>query len=132
MLHRLLQSNQDMVSDFVQKYFNQPLTAFLDSQRNMEQYLRQAMGIKNAPPAMSDWTRLMWGPFNPSFWSRGSERPATGEAPPGPAAGSPQQAPETRETDLHRQIQALGRQVTRLQAELGKKTPRRKPRKSGR
>ena len=42
LLHRLLRSNERIVRDFADKYFNQPLSAFLDQQRNMEQYFRQA------------------------------------------------------------------------------------------
>ena len=71
MLHRLLRSNQELVSDFVEKYFNQPLTAFLDSQRNMEQCFRQAIGIQTPTPTVADWAKMMWGPFNPAFWSSG-------------------------------------------------------------
>jgi polyhydroxyalkanoate synthesis repressor PhaR len=110
MLHRLLQSNQELVNDFIQKYFNQPLTAYMDSQRNMEQYFRQAMGIKSAP-SMQDWAKLMWGPFNPSFW--------TGDRGAAPAAEQPAPAPQRQnEQDLKEQVASLGRQVARLQAEL--------------
>src|SRR6185369_3134878 len=68
MLHRLLRSNQELVSDFIQKYFNQPLTAFFDSQRNMEQVFRQAMGVQSPAPTVADWAKMMWGPFNTSLW----------------------------------------------------------------
>src|SRR5580765_2708356 len=99
MLHRLLRANRDIVGDFIGKYFNQPLTAFLDSQRNMEQRFRQAMGFQHPTPTMADWAKMMWGPLNPAFWSgegraNGShadpshDAAATGpEAPPSPTAG---------------------------------------------
>src|SRR4051812_42904889 len=39
LLHKLLRSSEQLVTDFVQKYFNQALDSFLDSQRNMEQLM---------------------------------------------------------------------------------------------
>src|SRR6516164_8936557 len=44
LLHRLLRANEQLVTDFTHKYFNQALMTFLDSQKKTEQYLRQAMG----------------------------------------------------------------------------------------
>jgi polyhydroxyalkanoate synthesis repressor PhaR len=133
LLHRLLRSNQEIVSDFVEKYLNQPLGAFLDSQRNMEQYFRQAMGFQSPSPTMADWAKMMWGPFNPSFWSQGGTPAGTahqqgsdvaGEAAPPTSAGATsaaqggegQQLPE-----LKQQLELLRRQVGELQAELGRR-----------
>ena len=48
LLHRLLRTNEQIICDFTQKYFNQALTAFLDSQKKAEQYMRQVMGLQ--PP----------------------------------------------------------------------------------
>src|SRR5690349_5287724 len=59
MLHWLLRSIQEIVDDFIQKYFNQPLTAFFDSQRNMEQVFRQAMGLHSPAPTVADWAKMM-------------------------------------------------------------------------
>ena len=69
MLHRILQSNQGIVQEFVHKYFNEPLSAFLDSQGNMERYVRRAFGIQPSAPTTADWAKMMWGPLNPAFWS---------------------------------------------------------------
>ena len=85
MLHRLLRSNQEIVSDFIEKYFNQPLTAFLDSQRNMETVFRQAMGFQSPAPTVADWAKMMWGPFNSSLWPNG--RPGTAQPPTSNPAG---------------------------------------------
>jgi polyhydroxyalkanoate synthesis repressor PhaR len=102
LLHRLLRSNEQLVNDFVQRYFNQALTAFLDSQRSVEQYMRQAMGLQSPAPTVADWAKMMWGPFNPSLWSgqRGQAgEPMTPPPPPPPPPpanvpgnGSPQPA----------------------------------------
>jgi len=63
LLHRILRANEQIVNDFVQKYFNQALNSFLDSQKNFEQHLRQAMGIPASAPSMLDLARMMWGPL---------------------------------------------------------------------
>src|SRR5436305_900237 len=81
MLHRLLRSNQELVTDFIHKYFNQPLTAFFDSQRNMEQVFRQAMGLQSPAPTVADWAKMMWGPFNPSLWGNGAKGPGAADVP---------------------------------------------------
>src|SRR6478735_819048 len=39
LLHRLLRANEQLVTDFTKKYFNQALEAFLDSQKKFEQSL---------------------------------------------------------------------------------------------
>jgi polyhydroxyalkanoate synthesis repressor PhaR len=108
MLHRLLQSNQDLVTQFVQKYFNQPLMAFMDAPRS-------------TGPGMADWTRMMWGPLNPSFWS--SDRPSTA----GPDGTS---APRGDQQEMRQQIESLRKQVADLKGpKRGRKAGgrRRKP-----
>src|SRR4029079_9638045 len=60
LLHRLLRANEQLVQDFTQKYCNQALAAFLDSQRKFEQSMRDALGLRSAAPTVADWTKLMW------------------------------------------------------------------------
>jgi polyhydroxyalkanoate synthesis repressor PhaR len=142
MLHRLLQSNEQMVGEFIDRYLNQPLTAFLDSQRSMEEYFRQALGMNKPAAGPSDWARAIWGPFNPAFWTKG--RP--GSNPASPAGSPPQQSQgaasngggptqETSDTTraLLEQIASLREQVARLQAgQPGAPAPRRPRRKNSR
>ena len=125
MLHRLLRANRDIVGDFIGKYFNQPLTAFLDSQRNMEQRFRQVMGFQHPTPTMADWAKMMWGPLNPAFWS--GEGRANGSHPdpshpPSAAAGaetaSPSAAGEPSNEQLKSQVEMLRQQMAELRAEL--------------
>lgn len=94
LLHSLLRANQQMVGGFVERYFNQPLAAFLDSQRNLERYVRQAMGLGGVGagvPTMADWTRMMWGTLAPPMWGAGGAGGAAGTSPTagegGPAGG---------------------------------------------
>jgi polyhydroxyalkanoate synthesis repressor PhaR len=99
LLHRLLRANEQLVVDFTQKYFSQAFMAFMDSQKKTEQYLRQAMGLQSAPAVMTDWAKLMWGPFNPAGWA--------GEQTP------------TQKTDQPTgQVQDLVGRITQLQQEL--------------
>src|SRR6478672_7255816 len=79
LLHRLLRSNEQILQDFVNKYFNQALEAFLTSRRSMEQYFRQAMGMQ-PPPAGMDWAKMMLGPFA-TIWS---QQKANGGGAPAP------------------------------------------------
>lgn len=130
LLHRLLRSNEVLVNDFVQRY-NQALSAFLDSQRSMEQYLRSAMGMPSPTPTMADWTKLMFGPFNPSLWSNPA-RPATGNAeasapppPPPPQTPPPPPVPENaaptnHQPDVREVVNELRQELAQLQEELGR------------
>jgi len=115
LLHRLLRANEQLLTDFTQKYFSQALMTFMDSQKKTEQYLRQAMGLQSAPAAVTDWAKLMWGPFNPTAWT---DRAAEAQAPNAPA-------PEVGE--LLEKIAQLQQELVRLQKKKPK--PRRgKPR----
>jgi len=51
LLHKLLRSNEQLVQDFTEKYFNQALTTFLESQRKFEKSLRGAMGLGSVAPS---------------------------------------------------------------------------------
>lgn len=125
LLHRLLRSNEQLVNDFVQRYFNQALTAFLDSQRSAEHYLRETMGLQSPAPTVADWTKIIWGPFNPSLWGgKGGQTPP----PPPAAAGPPAATQAPNNHDLHHVVDELRGQVADLQEQLRrkrKKSPRR-------
>jgi polyhydroxyalkanoate synthesis repressor PhaR len=109
MLHRLLRSNEQLVQDFIHKYFNQPLTAFLDQQRNMEQVFRQAMGFQSPAPTVADWAKMMWGPFNPGLWGNGTRVPAD--------SGPPQPNGDAGKDDLRSLVDDLREQVAELRAQ---------------
>jgi len=63
LLHRLIRANEELVRDFIDKYFNQALLTFLDSQHQYEQYLRQILQLQSAQPMLSDWPKMMLNPF---------------------------------------------------------------------
>lgn len=126
LLHRLLRSNEQIVNDFVQRYFNQALTAFLDSQRGVEQYLRQAMGLQTPAPTVADWTKILWGPFNPSLWSAqraaGSDASAAASPPPPPPPPTDDQALRPLVDQLQRQIADLQEQLSRSKKAQSKRS----------
>lgn len=81
LLHRLIRANERLLQDFTEKYFNQALDSFLQSQRQFETYLRQAIGLKTGVP---EWAR-MFNPFMGSFWSGLSSNGNGGPGPGNPA-----------------------------------------------
>ncbi len=141
LLHRLLRSNEQLVNDFVQKY-NQALSAFLDSQRSVEQYLRNAIGVHVPSPTVADWAKLMWGSFNPALWSPQQPPHMPQQAAPvepptssGPAPVPPQQQSQegdarpaaaapppgnngANDQQLRHQVDDLRQQVEHLQSQL--------------
>lgn len=67
MLHRVIRSNEQIMTDFVEKYFNQALSSFVEGRKAWEQYLRQSMGLAGGGPAMPgmDWFRTAAGTSRP-------------------------------------------------------------------
>lgn len=128
LLHRLLRSNEALANDFMQRY-NQALSAFLDSQRSVEQYLRSAMGMPSPTPTIADWTKMMFGPFNPSLWSQTGRTPADG-APPEPPPIPPQETvppqadpappPSNQQSDVREVVNELRHEIAQLHEELGR------------
>jgi polyhydroxyalkanoate synthesis repressor PhaR len=116
MLHGIIRSNEQLITDFVDKYFNQALTAFLESKRAYEQFLRRSMGLgadaagpQDPRGPAQDWLRMMM----PGLWPEHA-------SPPQASGGS---------DELQRTVEALRKQVTELHARLdAKPTQARKPR----
>jgi len=103
-LHRLIRANEQLVHDFTDKYFNRALACFLESHKNFEAYLRQAVGLTSNGP---DWTR-MFNPFaNPFLMAFAPQ--GNGHSPSEPSA-------ET--AALRRQIDELKAQMEQLQQKL--------------
>jgi polyhydroxyalkanoate synthesis repressor PhaR len=118
LLHQLIRANEPIVRDFVDKYFNQALKAFLSSQRQFDLYLRQAMGLQSTLPMGTDWARFMMGPFVPPLFSTSRpepERPASATPPPiGPA----NHATVANNGDLRRTLEELQARVAELQKQV--------------
>ena len=121
LLHRLLRSNQQLVLEFTQKYFSGALSAFLDSQKKTEEYLRGAMGLQTPPAAPPNWASMMWGPFHPAGWPPGA-------APPAP---SPEPPPQDLAAHLHKMRAQLDELQERLATERANSRRPKKSRKTG-
>src|SRR2546421_1253705 len=74
LLVRLIRMNDQLVKDFIEKYFNQALKSFLDYQQQVEEQIRRTHGLPTIFPTVSAWTKAMLQPFASPFTSR--EAPA--------------------------------------------------------
>jgi polyhydroxyalkanoate synthesis repressor PhaR len=116
MLHRLLRSNEQFLAHVVGKYFNRPLTAVLDAQRSAEQYWRPTAGNSAPAPKAADWTKIMWGPFDPSVW-RQDPTASAGQSDTSETVG------QSGTADLSRAVEQLRRELAELKSQ---KSPRKK------
>jgi polyhydroxyalkanoate synthesis repressor PhaR len=76
LLIRLIRMNDQLVKDFIEKYFNQALKSFFDYQNQLEQQIRQAHGLSSTFPSVSAWTKAMFEPFANAFAAEPAESPA--------------------------------------------------------
>lgn len=110
LLHRLIRANEEIIREFVDKYFNQALACFLDSQRQFEQYLRHLIHLQTSQSSIAEWTRLMMTPFDARNWT-------------GPFANGlrPNDAAEPEGGELREEIRELRDQVEALREAVAKK-----------
>lgn len=69
LLVRIIRMNDQLVKDFVEKYFNQALKSFLDYQQKVEEHIRRAHGLPSVFPSVSAWTKAVFEPFANAFTS---------------------------------------------------------------
>jgi polyhydroxyalkanoate synthesis repressor PhaR len=126
LLHGLLRSNEQAVTELARKYFENLLGVFLTSQKDLGGYFGRMIGLRNQPPTFADWARMMWGPLGVVPPNASGARSA-GAEPPGNGAAEPAPAPDLRhEMDqLRDQLETLRRQL----AEAGPKPSGRRPKK---
>ncbi len=110
LLVRIIRMNDQLVKDFVDKYFNQALKSFLDYQQQVEEQIRRAHGLPSVFPSVSAWTKAMLQPFT-SVLSGGASHP-----PAEPAAAPP--TPDT--AGLQHQVRELQAELARLKARHGR------------
>ena len=119
LLMRLIRMNDQLVKDFIEKYFNQALKSFLDYQQQVEEQIRRTHGLPSLFPSVSAWTKAMLGPLAAGFASRPQE-PSTPAAP----AAAPADTAE-----MQRRLQELETQNERLRRKRVRKKPVRRPKK---
>ena len=59
LLVRVIRMNDQLVKDFIEKYFNQALKSFLDYQQQVEEQIRRAHGLPTVFPSVSAWTKAV-------------------------------------------------------------------------
>ena len=63
LLLRIIRMNDQLVKDFIEKYFNQALKSFLDYQQQVEEQIRRTHGLPTVFPTVAAWTKAMLQPF---------------------------------------------------------------------
>ena len=120
LLVRLIRMNDQLVKDFIEKYFNQALHSFLDYQQQFEERLREVHGLPAVYPTVSAWTKAMLEPFTAAF---GSDKQRAGEAA---------EAPSGKTEELRALIKDLQGQVAKLRQNRPSQRPKKQPRKAKR
>jgi polyhydroxyalkanoate synthesis repressor PhaR len=118
LLHGLLRSNEQAVTELARRYFEQFLGVFLTSQKDLGGYFGRMMGLRGQAPTFADWARIMWGPL-------GVVPPGAQAAPPAPASSPGPHPPVAPENGLREQVESLRGQLETLQKQLADAKPRR-------
>lgn len=105
LLLRLIRMNDQLVKDFIEKYFNQALQSFLDYQRQFEEQMRVTHGLPAAFPSVSAWTEAMFKPITSAF---------TGQAAATGRDSSKEPSDKTESEDLREMVRSLQQQVRDL------------------
>jgi len=116
LLVRLIQMNDQLIKDFIEKYFNQALQSFVGYQQQMEEQMRRTHGLPAAFPSVTAWTRAMLEPFATAFAGRTAGNPANSTA----ASPTPEDNQELRQV-----IRELQQQVSELKQKQTRKKPAR-------
>src|SRR5438477_11062904 len=74
LLVRLIRMNDQLVKDFIEKYFNQALKSFFDYQQQIEEQIRRTHGLPAVFPTVSAWTKAVLQPFASAFSGSRTEK----------------------------------------------------------
>ena len=117
LLLRVIRSNDHVVRDFVETYFNQAFKAYSEYQKQMEERMRQMQGVTGIVPPFGAWTQAIMSPFAAPL----------GPKPPPPeerADSTPASAPPEEPQDLRNMVGELQQQLAAMQAELKARKPK--------
>jgi polyhydroxyalkanoate synthesis repressor PhaR len=117
LLLRVIRMNDQLVKDFIEKYFNQALASFLEYQQQMEEQIRRTHVLPAAFPSVSAWTKAMLAPFTSAL-----ETPAAQTEEAASRGAKPDE-------DLRELVYQLKQQVADLKA--AKPARKRKPTRRG-
>jgi polyhydroxyalkanoate synthesis repressor PhaR len=119
LLLRMIRSNDQVVRDFVETYFNQAFKAYSEYQRQMEERLRQMQGVSGMFPPFGAWAQAAMSPFTAPFASKPS--PPEEKAAPAPASPAVEESKDLRST-----VAELQEQLAAMQSELKARKPKRR------
>ncbi len=123
-MHQIIRANESLLREFVDKYFYRALSAFIESQREFDRYLRRALGLTDAmqnphnsllnqglPFLSPNWATIMMEPFARALLSSGPDAPIVEQ---GPSRGDD-------ESDVRKSIDELKQELEALRTELKKR-----------
>lgn len=119
LLLRVIRMNDQMIKDFIEKYFNQALQSFQDYQRRFEEQMREA-GLTPSFPTAPAWTEAIFKPFAATF----GELHRGKAVPPEDSGTRADTSGDLRE--IVRELQQQVLELKRAQQKAGTKIPRRK------
>jgi polyhydroxyalkanoate synthesis repressor PhaR len=119
LLVRLIRMNDQLVKDFIEKYFNQALKSFFDYQKQLEEQIRHTHGLPPVFPSVSAWTKAMIEPFSAVF--SGAKEAESADSPQTPQSG--------KDEDLHNLVRELQKEVATLKRKPAAKNRRSRPKK---
>jgi polyhydroxyalkanoate synthesis repressor PhaR len=119
LLVRIIRMNDQLVKDFIEKYFNQALKSFLDYQQQVEEHIRRTHGLPSAFPSVSAWTKAMLEPFASAF---SAVRPDSASAPP---------TRDSEEARLHELVRDLQAQLAQNKRSRPRRQQSRRGKKRG-
>src|SRR5215813_5394423 len=89
LLVRIIRMNDQLIKDFIEKYFNQALKSFLEYQQQLEEQFRHAHGLPSMFSPVASWTKAIFQPFTTAF----GPREGTSTQTANPTTPSENQAP---------------------------------------
>lgn len=119
LLVRLIRMNDQLVKDFIEKYFNQALKSFFDYQKQIEEQIRHSHGLPPVFPSVSAWTKAVLEPFSAVFSGPNPAKPTPSQAAPAAEKGE----------DLRKLVRELQKEVVNLKKQGGSKGRRAHPKK---
>jgi polyhydroxyalkanoate synthesis repressor PhaR len=129
LLVRLIRLNDQLIKDFIEKYFNQALQSFADYQHQAEQQIRRTHGLPAALyPSVAAWTQAMLQPLGAGIVPPAAPLPTSPAAVEGPALAQVIGELQAQVAELRRQqgsSQAQPRAKGRRRAKAGPRAAKR-------
>jgi polyhydroxyalkanoate synthesis repressor PhaR len=111
LLQRLIRVNDEVIKEFLERYFGQALQQYLQYRKQVEDYLRSASDANPFFPGATAWNRALFDRFGVS--------PPAGAAPAAHAPGTAPSA-EPGGTELRAEVKKLQVELARLQAKVAR------------